>query len=78
MNQKHVLPVDISSIHVFQRCSSHKRYINSQRQEFWSLEFTAVSLVSTTVSDTQDTCGLENKTQTHSQAKQLLQLDREA
>ena len=63
---------------MFQRCSNHKRYINSQRQEFWSHEFTAVSLGSTTVSDTQDTCGLKNKTQTHSKAKQLLQLDREA
>ena len=37
-----------------------------------------MSLGSTTVSDTQDTCGLKNKTQTHSKAKQLLQLDREA
>ena len=34
MNQKHVVPVDISFIHMFQKCSNHKRYVNSQRQEF--------------------------------------------
>ena len=63
--------MNISSILSFQRGISSDRL--KEVRDFGPIKVTAASLVSETVSSTQDICGM-NGIKSHSQAKQVLKL----